>query len=518
MGGGGDAVVEGAILIANAAEVVTMDTDRRVIPNASIAIADGVIVAIGSEEECTKALGANVPTRIDGSKMMAMPGLIDAHAHAGHALVKTFGFGGNDSGTWSKACHAIYSSGTTEAFWEAEAELAALERLKAGVTCGVSLLGGGNSVFRTDDPCYGIAHCRAVERVGIRTVVAVGINRPAPCVPIDAKTPRDVWRYTTITCDGDTETSVEKELTHDTQLEVCEALIQKCHNGANGRIRLAMCCPVDGKTGWTLPEGVTQELVDGLALKTRQIADKYDGVSFTQDGHTKGSVAYAHKLGLLKPDAYLSHSTNLDENDFKALQESGANIVHNPSAVASIQGRCPAPELIDAGVNVAIGSDGTAPDRSSDMFRHMQQCMHYHRRALLDVRVMPPGKVLEMVTTDAARALDAADSIGSLEVGKKADVILINIEAPHIAPLNSMLLEKVICFGNGADVDTTICDGRILMQGRKVLSVDETAVITRATDEAAKAVARCGLGAYGDRRKGFWGASRYTSTSDEPML
>ena len=88
----------------------------------------------------------------------------------------------------------------------------------------------------------------------------------------------------------------------------------------------------------------------------------------------------------------------------------------------SIRGRCPVPELIDAGVTVALGSDGAAPDRGYDMFRHMFQCMHYHRRHFRDAGVLPHGKVLEMVTIDAARALSLDHEIGSLEPGRLADV------------------------------------------------------------------------------------------------
>ena len=109
-------------------------------------------------------------------------------------------------------------------------------------------------------------------------------------------------------------------------------------------------------------------------------------------GHTAGSVAYAHSIGLLKPDAWLSHSTELTAADIAALQASGASVAHNPSAIMSIRGRCPVPELIDAGVNVAISSDGTAPDRSADPFRHMQQCMHYHRRHFRDDQVSRRGR------------------------------------------------------------------------------------------------------------------------------
>src|SRR5690606_9612373 len=129
------------------------------------------------------------------------------------------------------------------------------------------------------------------------------------------------------------------------------------------------------------------------------------GLLFTQDGHLTGSIALSDQMGLLGPDAIMSHCIDLTDQEIERIAETDTRIVTNPSAVFAIRGRCPVIELLDAGVTVAIGSDGTAPDRSSDMFRHMQQAMHYHRRHFRESQLLPPGKTLEMVTIDAARAL-----------------------------------------------------------------------------------------------------------------
>ena len=251
--------------------------------------------------------------------------------------------------------------------------------------------------------------------------------------------------------------------------------------------------------------------------KTRELCGRKSGVNFTQDGHNAGSVATALRHGLLGSDAFLSHSTDLLVEDIAALQESGASVVHNPSANASITGRCPVPELLDAGVLVGLGSDGTAPNRSADMWRHMQQCMHYHRRFFQDSDVLPPGKVLEMCTIDAAAVLGMADVIGSLEVGKYADLICVNLAAPHLVPLN-MPVSRAIYFANGADVDTVFVGGQLLMKGRHVLSVDEATVLQRATAEAGRAIARLGLENLLQDRAGFWGLSRFPAEGARASL
>jgi cytosine/adenosine deaminase-related metal-dependent hydrolase len=212
------------------------------------------------------------------------------------------------------------------------------------------------------------------------------------------------------------------------------------------------------------------------------------GALFTQDGHRSGSIALAEDLGLLSPRASLGHSVDLTDADFAALQRTGASVIHNPSAIMSISGRCPAPELIEAGINVCIGSDAGAPDRGFDMFRHMAQAMHYHRRHFRDPAVLPEGKVLEMCTIDAARALGLDGELGSLEPGKKADIILLDGRKPHLWP-PVMPLNRITHFANAADVDTVIVDGRVLMDRYVVPHLDSDAILASAQSEADAAFA-----------------------------
>jgi cytosine/adenosine deaminase-related metal-dependent hydrolase len=142
------------------------------------------------------------------------------------------------------------------------------------------------------------------------------------------------------------------------------------------------------------------------------------------------------------------------------------------------------------------------------MFRHMFQCMHYHRRHFRDPGVLPPGKVLEMCTIDAATALGMADDIGSLEAGKKADVVLVDLAKPHLYPFN-MPLYRLTCFANGADVDTVICDGRVLMEGRRVHTVDEAKVLDDAQAATETMLERTGFHHLLDTPPTFFGHTHY---------
>ena len=474
-------------ILISGGTIVTMNSERSVIEDGAVLIRDGRIVAVGAKGSLVAA--ADDATRLDATGMLVLPGLIDCHGHAGHGLIKTLGGGRGD--LWFDACRQVYTVGSTPEFWEAEALLSALERIKAGVTTGVSYLGGGDSISRTDTPDCAHAHCTAIEAIGARSVVAVGPNRP----PFP-------WTYARY--DGGA--PERSEVSFQQQLDVSETIVSAWHGAANGRLNIALTCPVHHPSR-DLPEGVFADEIRDQARATRDLGRR-SSVGFTQDGHREGSIEAAHGWGLLGPDAYLSHCVDITEREIAICAETDTRIVHNPSAVASIKGRCPVPELQDAGVTVAIGSDGAAPDRSFDQFRHMQQCMHYHRRHFRDDQVMPPGKVLEMVTTDAARTLGLEKEIGTLEVGKRADLVLLDLRKPHLAPAN-MPLYRATCFANGADIDTTIINGRILMRGRRMTSIDEADVLDKADREAALAIERCGLSGLLETPPGFWGGSRY---------
>jgi 5-methylthioadenosine/S-adenosylhomocysteine deaminase len=465
------------ILIINGI-VVTMDAKRRVIEGGAVAILKDRIVDVGTTAALTKRHQAK--TTIDATGQVVMPGLIDAHAHAGHGFIKTLG--GGDSKAWYDACGHVYTVGSTPEFWHAEAQLAALERLKFGVTTGVSLLGGGDTILRTDDPIYGEAHCEGVAGVGTRSFVAIGPTRPPH--------PRTygTWK---------SGRAKQYPVSYEQQLATCKVLVKRWHAAK------ALITPTLRDEHKTELSAADMEKARAQAREVSALA-RAEGLVFTQDGHTKGSVKYARELGILGPEALLSHSTDLTKEEIRICADTDTKIAHNPSAIASVLGRCPAPELIAAGVTVGLGSDATAPDRSGDMFRHMQQCMHYHRRHFRDPKVMPPGKVLAMATIDAARALGMDKEIGSLEKGKKADVILVDLTRPHTFPLH-MPVFRLIYFANGNDVTTVICDGRIAMKDRRPRFVREDAVLTSAQKEADLMISRGKFGKLLATPESFWG-------------
>ncbi|NRP69613.1 Atrazine chlorohydrolase [Ensifer psoraleae] len=476
------------ILLRNVT-AVTVDNERRVIDRAWLAIAGDRIAGIGSE--------ADEPPRdareiIDGSGMVAMPGLIDCHSHAGHGLVRAAGCG--DVDRWFEVCEAIYARASTADFWRAEARLTLLERLQGGVTTAMTLLGGGADIMRTDDPTFGDAHCTATAEAGLRTILAVGPTRP----PF----PRSYRRY-------ENNDGRDVAISFERQLEVCEDLIDRWNDVLDRRTGVALAMPVY----------YAADVVEGPAR--RQVKDMGDAVMalrerkkvlFTQDGHRDGSIALARDLGVLGPFALLGHSVDLTLADFEALAQTGASIIHSPSAIMSIYGRCPVPELIDAGIVVCLGSDAAAPDRGYDMFRHMAQCMHYHRRHFRDPSYLPPGKTIEMATIDAARALGLESDLGSLETGKKADIVLVDMRKPHLYP-PGMPVTRLAHFANAADVDTVIVDGRVLMRGRRIEHLDTADILDSAAREQKLAFERAGVTGLFAEPASYWRSSRLVTQS-----
>lgn len=444
---------------------LTVDAARRVIEDAAIAVKGDRIAAIGPDAELAP-LAERAAEVIDARGMAAIPGLIDSHSHAGHGLVQAMGAG--DLQAWFDACGTLYAGPTGVGFWAAEARLSLLERLLAGVTTCVTLLGGGADIYRTDDPAFADAHCAATRESGLRTILAVGPNRPP--FPLHYHGP-----------DG---TPVKVSFAR--QLEVSADLIARHDDVLGARTGICLVMPVYGRDD-PVPKPEIRAMTDAVCdLRARH------GVLLTQDGHRDGSIAYARELGLLGHHALLSHSVDLTPEDIDALEETGAAVVHNPSAIMSIFGRCPAPELIERGIRVALGSDAAAPDRGYDMFRHMAQAMHYQRRHFRDPAVLPPGKALEMATIDAAAALGLEADLGSLEPGKKADIVLVDLRKPHFTP-PGMPLHAITHFANAADVDTVVVDGTVLLRGRVPQQVDAGLVMEEATAAAESAFARAGL-------------------------
>ena len=464
--------------------LLTMDKQRRILNDGALAIEKGHILDIGTSEELQGKYSAS--KTIDASRKVVMPGLIDTHGHAGHSLIKTVAENVGDD--WVPIIERFYREGTTPDYWHIDGKLAALERLKFGVTCGLSYLG---SCPRTDEPIYGLKHCEGVSEIGIRDVLAIGPGRP----PFPNKYLK--WEQNT---------SKEISASFERNLEVTEEIIQTVKREYN-RIDFTMS-PPSLTIGSLTKEGQVKDLPDvkEKVATMKQLINKWELKLHTHAYSPQ--VAFAdEKLDILGPHVSLAHCTGLSAEEIQILARTDTKVSHAPSARSIIPVRCPVVELLNAGVTVSIATDGSSPDRTFDLFKELRMAMTIHRTFFKDENILPPGKVLEMVTIDAAKTLGYENELGSLEVGKKADIIIIDMMKPHLVPF-FMIPQRVAYEVSGQDVDTVIVEGEILMEN-SIVQVDEGSILNTAQAEAENAIERGNLENYIEIPEGFWGRSRY---------
>jgi len=252
-----------------------------------------------------------------------------------------------------------------------------------------------------------------------------------------------------------------------------------------------------------LSPSVTKHQTDEVV----RLAKEY-GVTINSHAYG-GNIKYAYeRLDVLGPNVVLAHCTGITDEEVRILAGTGTNVSHCPSARAYSRDRCPAVELIEAGANVALGTDGTGPDRTFDLFKDMRAAILLHRAYFRDSSYLPPGKVIEMVTVDSAKALGLDKDLGSLEPKRLADIVLVNAQRPHLYPW-SMPVHRMVYETSGQDVDTVIVGGKILMEAGKVISINEESVLRAAQREYELALERSGNWKSQAIPDKFWGKARY---------
>jgi cytosine/adenosine deaminase-related metal-dependent hydrolase len=472
-----------ADLLLSGGTIITVDATRSVIEDGAIAISGDSIVAIGPRGYVTRAHPAH--RVIDTRHHVLLPGLIDAHSHAGHSLMR--GLAATDPKLWLEACQAVTLRGSSSGFWRSEARLSALERMMAGITTCVSVLGANAAATRCDDPAHGIAHCGGMADIGIRSILAVG-----PCGP--------PFPSTFASWDGGR--CLEFPVSFERQLETMQALVETCHG--RGRSQIALMMP---------PIPIDLAAASDTAAMHRQgrlvmELQHRDRLLFHQDGHGSGSIEMADRVfGLLGPDSFVAPGHDLTPGDIATLERLNVAVVHTPASLSCLHGACPVTALLDRGITVALGSDGAAPEHGADPFRLMLLARRAAQHAARDEAVLPPGKALEMMTIDAARALRMDREIGSLEAGKKADIIAIDLRRPHLAP-RTMNLWRVVCFAETGDVATVVVDGEVLMEARVPAGIDTDAVLDEAQLATELMLDRTGLRSALAEPKSLWGQTR----------
>lgn len=454
-----------ADLALSGGTVVTMDSKRQIIEDGLVLILGSDIVFVGRR---STAPSYQAKRTIDATDHWVIPGLIDAHGHAGHSLVKTMG--DQPGGNWLKVAEKVYFQYATEDFWYAEARLAGLERLRFGVTTGYSMLG---NIPRADDPTWAIHHAKGMQTIGIRDILGLGPGPPPWPKPVQ------IWHG------GE---PVSSSFSWETAVAVTEAVCERITRGEFGdRISIHVSPSQIGN-----PAGLGDDTLQRQTEAVMRLAQTYDVMI---NAHAYGGgIAYAYEhLDILGPRTVLAHCAGISAEEVAYLAETDTRVVHCPSARALVrQGWCPVINLLDAGATVAIGTDGSGPDRTFCLFKDLRIATIIHRLHEQNDAIFPPGKLLEMITVDAARALGVEQHLGALEVGKRADVVLVDARKAHQYP-PVMPVHRLVYETSGQDVSTVIVDGEILLLEGVAVGIDESAVLSEAQAEFTAMLERSGF-------------------------
>ncbi len=207
------------------------------------------------------------------------------------------------------------------------------------------------------------------------------------------------------------------------------------------------------------------------------LSETRDEVNQIKAKYGKSPVELLESVNALNPRLSVAHGVHLDKNDIKLLAEHGVGVVHNPTSNMKLaSGVAPIPDLIAAGVKVGLGTDSNLSNNNLDMFEEMRLAAFLHKLYGNDPSLLPCEQVLRLATMGSATCLGMDDIIGSIEVGKRADMIIIDMQQPHLYPLlpepNTNVIEQLVYSASAADVMTTIVEGKILMHERKLITLD----------------------------------------------
>src|SRR6202158_904994 len=426
-------------LLVSGGTIVTMDAQRRILEDGAVAVKGDAILALGPRAEIERKYAA--PQIISAKGKLVLPGFINGHTHVPMTLFR----GLHDDVTldeWlRKYIFPAEAKNVTEEFVRWGTRLAAAEQIRGGVTTFADM-------YYFED-----AIAEETKAAGMRGVLGETIlDFPAP----DNKS-------------------------NAAMLDYSEKFLKRWQGDA------LIHAAVAPHSIYTCSQKTLQ---DAAAL-----ARKYHAPILIHVGETKKElndsrekngttpVQYLDNLGILGPDLVAAHCIFVDEADRKILAQRQAGCVHNPSSNMMLaSGVSPVPELRAAGVALGLGTDGPAGSNNDlDLMEEMDLAAKLQKITKMDPQALGAKAVVEMATIEGARALHMEKEIGSFEAGKKADLVLIGLDAPNAVPMYDVYAQLAYAL-KGSDVETVIIGGHVVMRDKKLFTVDESAVIAKARE------------------------------------
>lgn len=420
-----------------------LQPDMTISGECSVAIKDSWIRKIGSAEEIAAA-GTAAQT-LDGKGKLLMPGLVDGHTHTCQQLLRGR-VADEYPMIWTRFLVPFESNLQPEDSY-VSGQLACLEMIKNGTTAFAE--SGGVHMDRVAD---------AVIESGMRAAIA--------------KSTMDM---------GNAITGAMKETAQEA-IDNTIDLYKRYQGAGDGRIdiwfaiRQVMTC--------------SRELIAMVGENAKKyhtgihahLCEHKDEVSFCLQNYKKRPAQFLEKMGILGPNLLTAHNVMLSDADISIMAERGVKIIHCPRANLANHGFPKTPQILGAGASVGLGCDGAAPS-NLDLFDEIKVLRYamigYWGLPSFNPVVMPCAKLLEMATQGGANAIGHGDILGTVEEGKKADLILLNIDQPHILPTQN-LLNTIVDAASSHDVTDSIINGKLVMKDREVLTLDEEKIMFEA--------------------------------------
>jgi 5-methylthioadenosine/S-adenosylhomocysteine deaminase len=430
-----------ALVITNGI-VVTMDGDRRVIQNGAVAIDGANIAAVDTADAIRRQFRGS--DTIDASGQVVMPGLINTHTHAPMVFFRGLA---DDLALMDWLNNYIFpAEGKTVSpdFVRAGTRLAALEMIQSGTTTFADMYYFEEEI------------AKETKAAGMRGVLGQTIIQ----FPVaDAKTPAD-------------------------SLARAEAFIKQFREDP-------LITPAVAPHAMYTLDGPTLRAARDLSRRYNvptliHLAETRDEVKTAQERFKSSPVAYLDSLGFLGPGVVAAHGVWVSDSDIALLKSRGVGVSHNPESNMKLaSGTAPVPAYLRADVAVGLGTDGAASNNDLDMFEAMRMASLLHKLQTFDPQAVGAKTALEMATIRGARALGMDRQIGSLEPGKRADVIVVSMASARQTPMYDPL-SHLVYVTRGDDVQTTIVNGKVLMRNRKMLTLDEADIIKESRTWADK--------------------------------
>jgi 5-methylthioadenosine/S-adenosylhomocysteine deaminase len=411
----------------------------------NVQVRDGLIAEVLQGESLWAEAGEQV---IDGSDFVLMPGLVNAHTHLYQVLMRAV-WEDLPLLPWLERIYGAAKVLRPEHFF-AGTLLGCVEAIRSGVTTVCE------HNFLNPHPECALETVRALQDSGLRSVFARTIMDTGEIVPECVKEPS------------------EQAFRH------IEEIIDK--NKANDLLTF-MTGPNTPplNTTPTLLKEIRRFADDRSVGISAHVAESRSVVEFTQEKHGKpGVVTFLKDFGIPGPRSIFAHCVHLSHEEISVLGQTQTSVSHNPISNMMLgDGVAPVVEMLKQGINVALGTDGAASNHSQDLFETMKAASLLQKVHHMDAGVIDPYSVLRMATVGGARALGLEAICGTIEVGKRADLILLRMDTVHSQPINDLFSQIVHC-AKASDVQTVIVNGEVLMKDRELQLADEERILADA--------------------------------------